>query len=118
MSFNRNSTKSNCRSGHFSWATCIAFLKPDCKVRGYYKHYQILASDRCKFSCKGNSELTKKVEEAKDGTPDVVRQETPEPIKEEEKPTGVSATIKTEVLCAMLWCYWNQMSLKALNAYP
>ncbi|GJT81000.1 hypothetical protein Tco_1055342 [Tanacetum coccineum] len=37
------------------------------------------------------------VEEAKDGTPDVVCQESPEPIKEEEKPTGVSATIKTKV---------------------
>ncbi|GJY21139.1 hypothetical protein Tco_0393705, partial [Tanacetum coccineum] len=38
------------------------------------------------------------VEEAKDGTPNVVRQESPEPIKEEEKPTRVSATIKTKVV--------------------
>ncbi|GKD05159.1 hypothetical protein Tco_1180133 [Tanacetum coccineum] len=40
----------------------------------------------------------KDVEEAKDGTLDVVRQESPEPIKEEEKPTGVFATIKTKVV--------------------
>ncbi|GKD67388.1 hypothetical protein Tco_1309496, partial [Tanacetum coccineum] len=37
------------------------------------------------------------VEEAKDGTLDVVRQESLKPIKEEEKPTGFSATIKTKV---------------------
>ncbi|GJV72195.1 hypothetical protein Tco_1492190 [Tanacetum coccineum] len=47
-----------------------------------------------------------KVEEAKDGTPNVVRQESPEPIKEEEKPIRVSATIKTKVRLYTISSQW------------
>nr|GEW09912.1 hypothetical protein [Tanacetum cinerariifolium] len=46
------------------------------------------------------NQLTNQVEEAKDGTPDLVCQETPKPIKEEEKPTGVLPPLRLK------W-YWK-----------